>query len=87
MVSLADMKNYLRVDTDDDDNLIQSLLNTANQLCLDILRKDDLDDLINCDTAVMYATSFMYEHRAEADYHALELSLRALLHGSRNHAF
>ncbi len=41
IVSLEEMKQYLRVDYDDDDSLIQYLLNSAIQICKDILRTDD----------------------------------------------
>lgn len=41
MVSLDDAKNYLRIDNEDDDGLIQTLLDTAVQLCTDISRCDD----------------------------------------------
>ena len=37
--------------------------------------------------AVMYAVNYMYEHRTEADYRALTLSLRAMMFGSRKEAF
>ena len=33
--------------------------------------------------AVLYALGYLYEHREEADHHALTLTLRALLFGIR----
>ena len=33
--------------------------------------------------SVMYTVAYMYEHREEADYHALTIALRSLLFGMR----
>ena len=41
MISLEEAKNYLRVDTADDDTLIQNILIAAEKLCMDILRTDE----------------------------------------------
>ena len=37
--------------------------------------------------AVMFTAAYLYEHREEADHHALNLTLRALLFGSRKEGF
>ena len=37
--------------------------------------------------AVLYALGYLFEHREEADHHALTLTLRSLLFGSRKEAF
>ena len=37
--------------------------------------------------AVLYALGYLYEHREEADHHAMDLTLRALLFGSRKEGF
>lgn len=90
MVTLEEMKNYLRVDFDDDDALIQSFLEAAKKQCKDILRTDDESDLERAENggiAVMYAAAYLYEHREEADHHALNLTLRSLLFGSRKEGF
>ena len=71
LVTLEEMKNYLRVDDDEDDGLITTLLASAERMCMDILR----------------TVAYLYEHREEADHHALNLTLRALLFGSRKEAF
>ena len=39
------------------------------------------------DVAILYATAYLYEHREEADYHDLALTLRGLLGGSRKEVF
>ena len=42
IITLDEAKNYLRVDTEDDDRLIESFLTAARRLCMDILRTDEL---------------------------------------------
>ena len=90
MISLEEAKNYLRVDTADDDTLIQNILIAAEKLCMDILRTDEqsvLEAEPNAKVAVLYATAYLYEHREEADHKALTISLRSLLSGCRKEAF
>lgn len=90
LVTLEGMKNYLRVDYDDDDSLIGYLLQSAEKICMDIIRTDDrtaLEEDENAKIAVLYATAYLYEHREEADHHAMMLTLRALLFGSRREGF
>ena len=43
VVSLEEMKNYLRVDTSEDDNLISTLIQSAEKMCLAIARKNEED--------------------------------------------
>lgn len=89
-VTLDEMKNYLRVDYDEDDALIESMVRASEKICMDILRTDDrgaLEQDENTKTAVLYAAAYLYEHREEADHHAMMLTLRALLSGSRKEAF
>ena len=90
LVTLEEAKNYLRVDTVDDDRLIETILSAAHQMSMYILRTDDpavLEQEADAKVAVLYATAYLYEHREEADHKALVLSLRALLSGSRKEAF
>ena len=90
LVTLEEMKNYLRVDGNEDDGLITTLLASAEQMCMDILRIDEesgLQEVENGKPAVMYTVAYLYEHREEADHHALVLTLRSLLFGSRKEAF
>ena len=90
MVTLEEMKNYLRVDYEDDDALIENFIAAAKRQCKDILRTDDDTDLEQAENgkiAVMFTAAYLYEHREEADHHALNLTLRALLFGSRKEGF
>jgi hypothetical protein len=41
----------------------------------------------NAKSAVMYTVAYLYEHREDADHHALMLTLRSLLFGSRREGF
>ena len=89
-VNLEEMKNYLRVDYDDDDNLIAALIESAQKLCMDTARADDDEKFEaekNAKIAVMYATAYLYEHREDADHHALALTLRSLLFAAREGVF
>lgn len=89
IVSLDEMKGYLRVDFDDDDLLIEDFITTGENLCADITRMsvDELSEIPTSKIAVMYAVAYFYEHREEADHHALTLSLRSLLEGVRRSEF
>ena len=89
-VSVKEVKNFLRVDHNEDDTLIRSYIYAAESLCLDVMRTDDrtmLKSEKNAKIAILYAVAYFYEHREEADYKALTLSLRALLFGSRKEEF
>ncbi len=88
--SLDEVKSYLRVDTNDDDVLIASLIESAEQLCVNITRVNNADELYASPTAkvaVLYTMAYLYEHREEANHEALELTLRALLFGERKGAW
>ena len=89
-VSVKEVKTFLRVDHNEDDTLIRSYIYAAESLCLDVMRTDDRTKLKsekNAKVAILYAVAYFYEHREEADYKALTLSLRALLFGSRKEKF
>ena len=65
-------------------------LSVFQDMGLDILRMDDeadLDAAQNGKIAVMFTVAYLYEHREEADHHAMDLTLRALLFGSRKEGF
>ena len=85
MVSLAEAKQYLKVEHDDEDGLIEQLLETSQQLCEDILRQSIYSEVKQ--TAILYGVAYLYEHREEADHAELNLTLRALLFGIRKAEF
>ena len=89
IVELEEMKGYLRVDFDDDDELIKYFIVTGEKLCADIARisVEELSEIPSSKIAVMYAVAYLYEHREDADHHALTISLRSLLFGSRREVF
>lgn len=90
IVTVEEMKNYLRIDFEDDDSLIGNFITAAEKQCMDILRTDDVNDLADCANgriAVMFTVAYLYEHREEADHHAMDLTLRSLFFGSRKEGF
>ena len=98
LVSLKEAKEYLRVDTADEDATICVLLSTAERLCVDIARLSEVTwTAVNSDVeeealdpirktmkvAILYALGYLFEHREEADHHDLVLTLRSLLFALR----
>ena len=98
LISLDEAKGYLRVDTADEDAMIGVLLSSAGRLCADVARlTDEQWAAVDSGTedaslapvrekmkvAVLYALGYLFEHREEADHHALTLTLRSLLFGIR----
>ena len=73
-LTVEEMKNYLRIDFEDDD-----FRRTDDEA--------DMDACANGKIAVMFTVAYLYEHREEADHHAMDLTLRALLFGSRKEGF
>ncbi len=89
-VTLQEMKNYLRVDFDEDDTLLSYMIEEAQHICMEVARiedEDEFDEEPMARIAVMYATAYLYEHRENADHHALVLGLRSLLFGIRKEGF
>ena len=86
LISLPETKNYLRVDHTEDDKLILSLIDTAQRLVMDVGRMNETQLAENekaSRQAMLYTVSYLYENRNTADYHALTLTLRALLFAQR----
>lgn len=91
MLSIDEVKTYLRTDSSDEDALIENLIKTADGLVRDVCRIDDAEapetSKAVMNAAELYAVAYLYEHREEADHHGLSLTLRALLFGIREEKF
>lgn len=91
MLTLEEVKIYLRVDDDDfEDALIEGLMTASEALCLDVIRGNgevSLVDYSQARLAFLYAVAYLYEHREEANHQELTLTLRALLFGVRQEEF
>lgn len=86
MITLKEAKNYLRVDYDEDDKLIQNLLSTSKQLVMDVGRMSEEEFSVNEDTvrtAMLFALGYLYENRSNPDYKKLTLNLRSILFAQR----
>ena len=86
MITLKEAKNYLRVDYEEDDKLIQNLLSTSKQLVIDVGRMSEEDFSVNEDTvrtAMLFVLGYLYENRSNPDYHKLTLNLRSILFAQR----
>lgn len=86
MVTLQEVKQYLRIDFEDDDTLLLSLISTAKQLVMDVGRMDEErfsenEDVVR--TAMLYTVSYLYENRNTANFSKLTLTLRAMLFAQR----
>lgn len=89
-LTLEEAKNYLHVDSSDEDTLISSLIASSIKLCRDVARLDEDEEAEDKElfkTAVYYALGYLYEHREEADHHSLVMSLRDLLFSFREGVF
>lgn len=94
MITLDEAKTYLRMPYDDEDNLIESIISTAEKLVQDMARLSDEEwtaadegTLARVRIAVLFTMAYLYEHREEADHSALNLTLRSLLFGIREEGF
>lgn len=86
LIDLEELKGYLRIDSNDEDEFLAHLNEAAESLCRDITRIDgELDEHETkiMRIGVLFASAYLYEHREEADHNKLTLSLRSLLFGIR----
>lgn len=86
MVTLHEVKEYLRIDHNDEDKMLRNLMQTAKKLCMDVGRMSEERFAANEETtrqAMLYTISYLYENRNNADYRKLTLTLRALLFAQR----
>lgn len=90
MVTLEEAKQYLRLDSGDEDMFVTSLLETGEHLCQDVARLGALEveqHLSMARIAIRYAVAYLYEHREQADHESLVQTLRSLLFGIRWEVF
>ena len=90
LVTLSETKQYLRVDTDSEDELITNIIKTAESICRDVARLDEEafeEQSAVTRLAVLYAAAYLYEHREEANHNQLAITLRAMLFGVRKEDF
>ena len=90
LITLEEAKQYLRVDSASEDTLIQSLLESAESICMDVARKEATEEMEEKPTmraAVFYALAYLYEHREEADHKVMTETLKYLLFGIRKERF
>ena len=89
-VTLESAKNYLRVDTSDDDALIKGLITTAETLVRDTSRMSD-EELApyeeSVEMAELFTIAYLYEHREEADHKNLTETVKYLLFPIRKEVF
>ena len=90
MIDLSEAKTYLRVDSSDEDTLIESLIETATQHVKDMTRLTDKafeKQESRVRIAILYAVAYLYEYREKANHKDLNLTLRSLLFGVREDKF
>lgn len=90
IITLAEAKNYLRVDGDDEDTTIETLMTAAQRFCEDVSRLDSEEFESAGEVAkiaTLFTLGYFFEHREDANHHELSLRLRSLLTGIRRHAF
>ncbi|WP_040210849.1 head-tail connector protein [Clostridium polynesiense] len=86
IISLLEAKEYLRVDSDDEDTLITSFIKTGEDICEGILRYplsefNTVPETIKL--AIMYATAYMYENRETFEYKNIISTITGLVHPYR----
>lgn len=89
-IELEEAKKYLRVDSSDEDEMITGMIGYSENLVAGVCRME-VKELENAgplsEAAVFYALAYLYEHREEADHHALTMDLRSILFGERREVF
>lgn len=87
LVTLEEAKEYLKVEYEDEDMLILTLVSTAEGLCRDILRTElpADDDVVR--VAVFYAVGVFYENRGTKEVEDVVPTLKCILSGRRKEVF
>nr|DAW02793.1 MAG TPA: Head Tail Connector Protein [Caudoviricetes sp.] len=89
-VTLEAAKSYLRVDSLDDDALINGLIVSAETLVREVTRLND-EELLPykeiVEIAELFTIAYLYEHREEADHKNLTETVKYLLFPIRKEVF
>lgn len=89
-VTLEAAKSYLRVDSSDDDALINGLIVSAETLVREVTRLSD-EELLPykeiVEIAELFTIAYLYEHREEADHKNLTETVKYLLFPIRKEVF
>ena len=90
MITLDLVKEWLKLDLDDYDELTEELLQSASSICADVLRLDSAEDLTPTPLnkiGILYSMAYLFEHREDADMDGLKKDLRVLLEPDRTAVF
>lgn len=92
LVTLEEVKLSMKIDTNDDDNLIRTYLNSAISKVKDMLRVTDFSSFndeqkAQIKSAIFYATSYLYDFRENKDDKIWDLNIRGLLGNLREVKF
>lgn len=85
-ISLDEVKLYLRVDNNEEDELITSFIFTIEELCEGILRRPLVEFVTAPETvkqAILYGVGCLYEQREIADMKAILVFLKSVLFSYR----
>lgn len=85
-VTLDEAKEYLKVEYNDEDELIQSFILSAQQLCEDVLREPLTNDPV-VKIAVLYAVGYLFENRITPNFTELTTMLKYILSSRRREVF
>lgn len=90
IVTLEEARQYLRLDSSDEDDFITGLIAMGEQMSADIARVS-IEQLAKetkmARISILYVVAYLYEHREEADHGDLAQTLRSLLFGIRREVF
>ena len=98
LISTEDAKAYLRVDSSDEDATVCIDIARLTDDQWEVIDSDaaSSDEYTEAElsairetmkVAILYTCAYLFEHREEADHHALTMTLRSLLFAIREGAF
>lgn len=85
-VTLNEAKEYLKVEYNDEDELIQAFIQSAQQLCEDVLREPLTNDPV-VKIAILYAVGYLFENRITPNFTELTTMLKYILSSRRREVF